>query len=110
MAKSDDPVIVERATDARQGRAGRPVLLVLISGLILALLAWAGAEWWGESTDGSARDPATRTTTQSAPGGSTAPSATQGNTAPTDGTSHSQSGTGNPVPATNGAGSTSRQP
>lgn len=39
------------ATEARQGRSGRPVLMVLVAGLVLALLAWGGAEWWGEATD-----------------------------------------------------------
>jgi hypothetical protein len=38
------------ATEARQGRTGSPVLMVLIAGLILAVLAWGAAEWWGEST------------------------------------------------------------
>jgi hypothetical protein len=37
-------------TEARQGRSGRPVLMVLVAGLVLALLAWGGAEWWGEAT------------------------------------------------------------
>jgi hypothetical protein len=110
MAKMDDPVVVEHATDARQGRTGRPVLIVLVCGLVLVLLAWAAAEWWGESTDNSASDPATRTTTQSATVHSTAPSTTQGNTAPTDNTSRSPSGTGGPVPPTNNAGSTNKQP
>jgi hypothetical protein len=47
------------ATEARQGRSGRPVLMVLIAGLVLALLAWGGAEWWGETT----APPAERTAT-----------------------------------------------
>jgi hypothetical protein len=37
-------------TEARQGNSGRPVLMVLIAGLVLAAIAWGGAEWWGEST------------------------------------------------------------
>ncbi|HWD14155.1 hypothetical protein [Pseudochrobactrum saccharolyticum] len=32
---------------ARQGRKGRPVLIVLISSLIIVLLAWVGAEIYG---------------------------------------------------------------
>lgn len=32
---------------ARQGRKGRPVLIVLISSLIIVLLAWMGAEIYG---------------------------------------------------------------
>ena len=43
--------VTETATQARQGSFGRPVLLVLICSLILALLAWGGVEMWGESQD-----------------------------------------------------------
>ncbi len=42
-----DPNVNETGTEARQGRTGRPVLIVLIAGLTLALLAWIGAEIWG---------------------------------------------------------------
>lgn len=37
--------------DARQGRLGKPVLIVLVVGILLALVAWGGAEWYGEETD-----------------------------------------------------------
>ncbi|RWX77310.1 hypothetical protein EPK99_13225 [Neorhizobium lilium] len=47
------------ATEARQGSTGRPVLMVLVAGLVLAAVAWGGAEWWGEST----APPAERTAT-----------------------------------------------
>lgn len=47
--------VTETATEARQGNYGRPVLFVLVCGLILALLAWTGAEIWGESQDTDAR-------------------------------------------------------
>ncbi|WJH41846.1 hypothetical protein N7E02_16525 [Aliirhizobium terrae] len=40
--------VEETATEARQGRKGTPVLKVLVAALILAALAWGGAEWWGE--------------------------------------------------------------
>ena len=33
---------------ARQGGWGRPVLIVLVVGLLLAMGAWAGVELWGE--------------------------------------------------------------
>nr|WP_246683319.1 hypothetical protein [Mesorhizobium sp. B2-1-3A] len=33
---------------ARQGRLGRPVLFVLLGGLLLALIAWGIAETYGE--------------------------------------------------------------
>jgi hypothetical protein len=39
---------------SRQGFLGRSVLMVLVCGLILALLALAGAEMFGESTDNDA--------------------------------------------------------
>ena len=46
-------------TEARQGNTGRPVLMVLIAGLVLAAIAWGGAEWWGESTAPPAEQTAT---------------------------------------------------
>jgi hypothetical protein len=61
------PPVVETATEARQGSWGAPVLKVLIAGLVLAMVAWAGAEWWGEST----APPAEQTATP--PAGSTTP-------------------------------------
>lgn len=52
-------------TEARQGRRGSPVLVVLIAGIVLAMVAWAGAEWWGQSTeppaDQTAKPPAAST-------------------------------------------------
>lgn len=55
------------ATEARQGRLGRPVLMVLLTGLVLAMLAWGAAEWWGQET----APPAEQTATP--PAGSTTP-------------------------------------
>lgn len=43
--------VVLTPTEARQGVRGRPVLYVLVIGLILAMLAWAAAEFWGMSID-----------------------------------------------------------
>jgi len=37
--------------EARQGLLGRPVLMVLVAGLILAMVAWAVSELWGTSID-----------------------------------------------------------
>lgn len=37
------------ATQARQGFRGRPVLIVLLAGIVLAMLVWIPAEWWGNS-------------------------------------------------------------
>lgn len=39
------------ADKARQGRRGRHVLIILIVGLILALIAWGVAEFYGEAID-----------------------------------------------------------
>lgn len=47
---------------ARQGLLGKPVLMVLIGGLLLAVVAWTAAEKWGESIDPQAGAP-----TQTAP-------------------------------------------
>jgi hypothetical protein len=38
----------------KQGRSGRPVLVVLIAGLLLALAVWGGVEFYGEMIDGQA--------------------------------------------------------
>jgi|EndMetStandDraft_2_1072991.scaffolds.fasta_scaffold236454_2 hypothetical protein len=46
-----DGRVVLNETEARQGVLGRPVLYVLVVGLILAMLAWAAAEFWGTSID-----------------------------------------------------------
>ena len=44
---------------ARQGKLGRPVLLVLVASIVLALIVWAGVEMWGQAieppTDQSSR-------------------------------------------------------
>ena len=38
------PKTVKSETEAKQGRKGVPVLKVLIFGIILAMIAWFGAE------------------------------------------------------------------
>lgn len=55
------------ATEARQGLLGRPVLAVLVIGLVLAMLAWAAVEFWGMSIAPreTATDPATTSSTDS---------------------------------------------
>lgn len=35
--------------EARQGFLGRPVLIILLAGLVLALLVWIPVEWWGNA-------------------------------------------------------------
>lgn len=63
-ARTNTPVGGEKisTTKARQGFLGKPVLMVLIGGLLLAVIAWTAAEKWGESID-----PQADTTTQTAP-------------------------------------------
>lgn len=46
-----DPVIP--ATEAKQGRTGRPVLAVLLGGIALAFLVWAGVEFYGSQLPGN---------------------------------------------------------
>jgi hypothetical protein len=76
LRRPNDPAAEQlSATEARQGRRGSPVLMVLIAGLVLAMLAWGAAEWWGEST----APPAEQTATP--PAGDTTPA--NSNAAPT---------------------------
>jgi hypothetical protein len=39
--------------EARQGYKGKPVLMILIAALILAMIAWAAAGLFGEATEPS---------------------------------------------------------
>ncbi|HCV71477.1 MAG TPA: hypothetical protein DHE23_08390 [Agrobacterium sp.] len=48
MAEEDKKVL--GATEARQGLLQRPVLVVLVTSLALAVVAWIVAELWGQST------------------------------------------------------------
>ena len=43
--------VTATATEARQGRYGKRVLTVLVSALVLTMVAWGVAEFWGESID-----------------------------------------------------------
>ena len=54
---------------ARQGGLGRPVLVILLSGLVLAIIAWGVAELYGEH----AKTPATEQGSQSPVSGSSDP-------------------------------------
>ncbi len=97
--------------EARQGRLGRPVLYVLICGILLAFLAWGGAEIWGEGAKRNAPDAAqTTTTTGTAPATNTVPNQPTGDgafddnvpagtqqTAPVDRDPTPESGTGGPT-------------
>lgn len=62
--------VEETATEARQGQKGTPVLKVLVAGLVLAALAWGGAEWWGQSTAPPAEQTATPPAGENTPGNS----------------------------------------
>ncbi|MAW88526.1 MAG: hypothetical protein CMJ42_18560 [Phyllobacteriaceae bacterium] len=48
--------------EARQGERGRPVLVILAAGLLIAMIAWAGVAIYGESID-TAVDQEVETTT-----------------------------------------------
>lgn len=55
-AASETPL---SATEARQGRRGMPVMVVLGAGLLLAMLAWGGVEWWAQTNEPPAEQTAT---------------------------------------------------
>lgn len=40
-----------KGQDARQGERGKPMVLVLVVGLLLAIVAWGASEFFAESTD-----------------------------------------------------------
>jgi hypothetical protein len=66
--RDQDGRVVLTPTEARQGVLGRPVLYVLVIGLVLAMLAWGAAEFWGMSIDErSPRDGAQVTTPATEP-------------------------------------------
>jgi hypothetical protein len=97
-------VVEETPVQARQGFLGRPVLMVLIGGLFLAMIAWGIAEIYGEAVD---NDPATDVN-QSTPAepntvvtptdqrviNNTPPAGEQMHTAPTDRDPTAESSTG----------------
>lgn len=64
-AHPEEPVVMTGA-EARQAREGRPVLYVLIAGLVLALAAWALVEMYPRGGSTTADAPAT--TEQASPG------------------------------------------
>ncbi len=96
--------VTETATEARQGSYGKPVFIVLVCGMLLALLAWGGVEMWGESID---RDSGETASTKSDPINSqpSGPGAFDNN-AP-DGSSRSPEATDrSPTPSGSGSGQT----
>lgn len=94
------PTVVS-PTDARQGNQGFPVVVVLVAGLILAVVAWAGVEMWGQhiepdksQTASPAPGPATNKgqgSSQPTIDNSSAPG-TSTQTVPTDKTENNQRG------------------
>lgn len=52
-------------TEARQGFRGRPVLIVLLAGIVLAMLVWIPAEWWGNAI--APENPSNQTVQEQAP-------------------------------------------
>lgn len=86
--------VTETAKEARQGLLGRPMLFVLLGGLLLALAAWGLVELYGENID---RDPVT--SGQATPNQTGAPSGAGTDTpnstsAPTNQNPAPQTGTG----------------
>jgi len=104
-----EPKVTETATEARQGRAGRPVLIVLVAALMLALAAWAGAEIWGESMDAPSSQTATPPAGDNAPRNGRTTSGDPAMPAVTDKTPHPDGGTGGNSQSNQPSGSTTRQ-
>lgn len=100
--------VVETGTEARQGRTGRPILIVLIASLALAAVAWLGAEIWGESTDAPAENTATPPAQTNSSTQPTAPGTGPAISAPTDRTPDPDGGTGGPSQSNQPVGSTTR--
>ncbi len=86
LNERDGPAVEEAARNVRPGPLGRPVAVVLTTALVLALVAWAGVELWGETQDTDATPAETQSSEK--PPASSAPSGgtinTPGNTVPAD--------------------------
>ncbi|MFA1626870.1 hypothetical protein ACDY96_30290 [Rhizobium mongolense] len=61
--KDKDKDVVETPVEARQGFLGRPVLMVLVGGLFLAMIAWGISEMFGEAVDNDAATDVNQSTT-----------------------------------------------
>lgn len=61
MATTPNETKIVPTEKARQGRWGWQVLMVLVGGLLLAAVAWYGAEFFGEAIE----TPATQNTAPS---------------------------------------------
>lgn len=60
-------------TEARQGRRGTPVFMVLVVGLVLAMVAWGAVEFWAQSTEPPAEQTATPPAGDTTPANPNAP-------------------------------------
>ncbi|WP_075292619.1 hypothetical protein [Pararhizobium arenae] len=90
-----DKKVRATTTEARQGPLGKPIFIVLVCGLLLALVAWAGAEIFGESTDNDAATETQQVTpAETATDAPTTPSSDVQQPAPVDQDPTPQSGTG----------------
>lgn len=64
VSSSETQKVIEATpVQARQGLLGRPVLMVLIGGLVFAAIAWAIAGMYGEAVDNDAATETKQTTT-----------------------------------------------
>jgi len=112
MARTEHPQHTPTAstTEVRQGRTGRPVLMVLVCGLVLAFVAWGAAEWWGEATDAPPQQTAIPPAGNNSPAAQTGSTAPAGGTAPTDRTPHASGGSSNQNPVNEPSGNTVTKP
>ncbi len=62
-SEDTNKIVVETSVEARQGLLGRPVLMVLIGGLVLAMIAWGISEMYGEAVDNDAATDVNQTST-----------------------------------------------
>ncbi len=96
--------ITETASEARQGSYGKPVFVVLVCSLVLALMVWGGVEIWGESVDSDVQ-PATGTKNDPINAQPSGPGTFDNNAA--DGSGRPPEATDrNPSPSGNGGGPT----
>lgn len=109
--------------ETRLGKMGRPVLAVLLAGLVLALIVWAAVENWGPGAYGD-KDSSTSATTETAPPatapdrsqsgepGANAPAETPPATSPSEPSPSSTDTTPQTVPTqpSNGNGATGSAP
>lgn len=108
---SNESGVTLTPVEARQGLLGRPVLMVLLGGLALALVAWAMSEMFGEAIDsGSSGDiqqssPAPTAAPENQPSVDNSPPAGERmESAPTDRDPTSESGTGGASQSTDPVG------